>query len=209
MALLARVPAGRSGRMWLRSRVAVAERGRDQIDRKLRILIPEQERLHTQERLCREAWVSACVDAAGWLERATVLSGQDGVRYATAPSRAQITIDWVSSMGLSYPAGARLVRPAEPPAGVARNAAVRPAAGAFETALLAAARAAAAARAVRLIDAEVASARRQLRALDKRWLPALREALAALELALEQVEQDDGARLRRAVAARPERSRTW
>jgi V/A-type H+-transporting ATPase subunit D len=51
--------------------------------------------------------------------------------------------------------------------------------------------------------------RRRLRALDKRWLPWLAESLRTLELSLEQVEQDDGIRLRRAVAAnQPERRPT-
>ena len=45
MALLARIPPGRAGRMWLRRRLATAERGREQLDRKLRILLPDLQRL--------------------------------------------------------------------------------------------------------------------------------------------------------------------
>ncbi len=64
---------------------------------------------------------------------------------------------------------------------------------------------AAAEEAVRLVEAEIAVTRRRLRALEKRWLPWLRDALAALEESLEQSEQEDGIRLRRAVAAQPDR----
>ena len=42
--------------------------------------------------------------------------------------------------------------------------------------------------------------RRRLRALDKRWLPRLRDELVRLELTLEQTEQEDTLRLRRAAA---------
>ena len=44
--------------------------------------------------------------------------------------------------------------------------------------------------------------RRRLRALDKRWLPWLRAELADVELSLEQTEQEDALRLRRAAAGR-------
>ena len=64
---------------------------------------------------------------------------------------------------------------------------------------------AAAEEAVRRIDAEIAVTRRRLRALEKHWLPSLLDALAALELSLEQAEQDDGTRLRRAATGQPDR----
>ena len=63
-----------------------------------------------------------------------------------------------------------------------------------------AARAAAGAEATRRLDAEIRLTRRRIRALDKRWLPRLEAALAERELALDLAEQDDGVRLRKAIA---------
>ncbi len=52
---------------------------------------------------------------------------------------------------------------------------------------------------MRRIEAEIAVTRRRLRALDRRWLPRLHDELRRLELTLEQSEQEDGLRLRRAA----------
>ena len=79
------------------------------------------------------------------------------------------------------------------------NAAIAPAAAAFRRALVAGVRTAAAQEAVRRLDAEIAVTRRRLRALEKRWLPRLRDELGRLELALEQAEQEDASRLHRAA----------
>ena len=107
-------------------------------------------------------------------------------------------------MGLSYPADVRITGvEAEPLA--AGNAAVEPATAAHRVALLAGLRAAAAAEALRRVDAEIAVTRRRRRAIDKRWLPWLHDSLRALDLSLEQAEQEDGVRVRRAAAASSER----
>ena len=107
-------------------------------------------------------------------------------------------------MGLGHRADVRLSGvAAEPIAAV--NAAVELAAAAHRAALLAGVRAAAAAEALRGVDAEIAVTRRPLRAIDKRWLPWLHAALRTLDLSLGQAEQEDGARVRRAVAGSSER----
>ena len=41
-----------------------------------------------------------------------------------------------------------------------------------------------------------------MRALERRWMPWLRQALAEREAVLEQAEREDGVRLRRAVGVR-------
>ena len=105
----------------------------------------------------------------------------------------------VDGHGLSYPSGAELSLPADGVALPAVNAAIAPAAAAFRRALVSGVRTAAAEDAVRRLDAEIAVTRRRLRALDKRWLPRLRDELGRLELALEQAEQEDASRLRRAA----------
>lgn len=191
--------------MWLRRRLLTAERGRDQLDRKLRILIPEQERLRILRHRCDRDWGDACARARTWLLRAALLGGQDAIRHACPASPVQIGLTWASAMGLRYPAHATLREESladavQPPA----NAAVTAAVQAHRDALQAAVRVAAAQEALRRVDAEIAMTRRRLRALDRRWLPSLREALVGLELALEQAEQEDGVRLRRAAGV-PER----
>lgn len=195
------IPPGRAGRMWLRGRLATAERGRDQLDRKLRILIPERQRLQTRLRLRQEAWSAAYDEAQTWLLRAALLGGQDAIRAATPSRPADVEVTWASAMGLSYPEDAVVRDPAEDDEATPDNAAIVPATTACRAALLAGARAAAAQEAVARLESEIAVTRRRMRALDKRWLPWLREALARLELALEQTEQEDGMRLRRAVGA--------
>lgn len=193
------IPPGRAGRMWLRGRLATAERGRDQLDRKLRILIPERQRLQTRLELRRQAWSAAYDEAQTWGLRAALLGGEDAIRGATPAHPADVQVTWASAMGLSYPEDAVLAEPAPGDEAVPSNAAIVPATAAFRGALLAGARAAAAQEAVSRLESEIAVTRRRMRALDKRWLPWLRESLARLELTLEQTEQEDGMRLRRAV----------
>jgi len=195
------IPPGRAGRMWLRGRLATAERGRDQLDRKLRILIPERQRLQTRLQLRQEAWSAAYDEAQTWLLRAVLLGGEDAIRGATPARLADVEVTWTSAMGLSYPDDAVVADPAPDDEATPANAAIVPATQAFRAALLAGARAAAAAEAVARLESEIAVTRRRMRALDKRWLPWLRDALARLELTLEQTEQEDGMRLRRALGA--------
>lgn len=52
-----------------------AERGRNQLDHKLRILLPERQRLLLYADICRREWLSACKTATIWQVRAAVLGG--------------------------------------------------------------------------------------------------------------------------------------
>ena len=196
-----RVPPGRAGRMWLHRRIVAAERGRDQLDRKLRILLPELQRRRLRaDRFDRE-WTAACAVARTWLLRVVLLGGEEAVAGATAVQPARVDVTWASTMGLGYPSGAELLA-GEPTRSVpSANAAVVPAAHAHQEALRAGVRAAAAHEAVRRVEAEIAVTRRRMRALERRWMPWLRQMLAEREAALEQAEREDGVRLRRAVAA--------
>lgn len=197
MPTMARIPPGRAGRMWLRRRLDTAERGRDQLDRKLRILIPERQRLRIRADRRREEWIAA--HAEMWLLRASLLGRQDAIRGAAPPDLVDLTVVSTSSMGLAYPEDVILASYGQDLPALPGDAAVAPAATAFRTALLAGARAAAADEAVRRLEAEIAVTRRRMHALDKRWLPWLRDALATLELSLEQAEQEDNTRLRRTL----------
>ncbi|MEO7060699.1 MAG: V-type ATP synthase subunit D [Lapillicoccus sp.] len=197
------VPPGRAGRNWLRRRLATAERGREQLDRKLRVLFPEQRRLSLLLARHRAEWTSACAAADTWLLRAALLGGQDAIRGASTVRPIGVEVQWTTAMGLSYPEDARLTDPPEDTLPLIGNAAITPAAAAYRRALAAGVRTAAVEEAVRRVDAEIALTRRRLRALDIRWLPRLHEALSGLELSLEQTEQEDVMRLRRAAAALP------
>lgn len=204
--LLKRVPPGRAGRLWLRRRLRTAEQGRDQLDRKLRILLPELERRRRTADERREQWTAGVAQARTWLLRASLLGGQDALRCARADAPAEVETTWTGSMGLRYPDDVRLVSsPPDPATTGPGNAATAPAAAAVRAALAAGVSSAAAEQAVSRLEAEVAVTRRRLRALDTRWLPSLQAALAGLELSLAQGEQEDGVRLRRAAAAAPVR----
>ncbi len=193
------VPPGRAGRNWLRRRLGTARRGREQLDRKLRVLLPEQQRLRLQAARRRDEWVRAHDEASTWVLRAVLLGGEDALRRATADDVLRVAVTWTTSMGVSYPVEATLVGPdgdARPAPG---NAAVVPARSAVTAAVTAGARLAVAEDALRRVGIEVDLTRRRLRALDKRVVPALEEALATLGLALEQDEQEEGVRLRLAA----------
>lgn len=189
--------------MWLRRRLGAAERGRDQLDRKLRILVPEQQRLRILADGCQKEWLAACDDASVWMLRATLLGGQDAIRYAAAPEHVDVEVTWTTALGVRYPAAAGLAGPPAEVPGVSGNAAIVPATVAYQKALVAGVHAAAAREAVRRVEAEIAVTRRRVRALDRRWLPQLHEALAVLEQSLVQAEQEDAVRLRRAAGQAP------
>jgi len=200
MPIGARVPPGRAGRIWLRRRLATAHRGRDQLDRRLRILQPELQRQRIRAARTHEEWEAACAEARRWTTRAALLSGQDAFRHAAARHPAEVELTWVTSMGVTYPQSVTLTSPPEPPR-VLDDAAVPLAVDASRAALLAGVQTAAADEAVRRIEAEIAVTRRRLRALDERWLPWLTSSLTRLEEALEQEEHEDGVRLRRVPGA--------
>jgi V/A-type H+-transporting ATPase subunit D len=128
-----------------------------------------------------------------------LLSGQDAILATTGGESVQAAVVWTTAVGLNYPTDVRLMGIPTMPL-VSVNAAVKPAATAYAAALLAGVRTAAASEALHRVDGEIAVTRRRLRAIEKRWLPWLHESLRALELSLEQAEQEDGVRLRRAVS---------
>jgi V/A-type H+-transporting ATPase subunit D len=194
------VPPGRAGRLWLRGRLQVAERGLDLLDRKLRILRREHERLALLAQRTGEAWEHACREAETWLLRAALLSGQRALRLSAASPAAKVTIAWRDTMGLRYPAEATcdLATEASPP--LPGTAALAPAMAAHRAALAAAVQHAAATAALEIVADEIAATSQRLRAIQDRWIPRLQATLAEVELALDESEQADAARLRRAAA---------
>ena len=194
-----RVPPGRAGRLWLRGRLATAERGLDLLDRKLRILRRERERLGLLAGRTGEELERTCRDAETWLLRAGLGGGQRDLRLAGGGPPAEVRIAWRDTMGVRYPAEASLRLPEPVPPPPACTAALTPAAAAYRAALAAAVSHAAATAAVRLVAGEVSATQQRLRGIEDRWIPRLRAALAELELSLDALELSDNARLRRAV----------
>jgi V/A-type H+-transporting ATPase subunit D len=192
-----RTPPGRAGRLWLQHRLAVARKGADLLEHKLRALHTERQRLALREERARAAWEAAGREAGTWLLRGALLGGEPAVRLASAPATAEVDVVWESAMGVRYPASAtvRLPSPAPggPPAGSAALVAAR---AGYRRALAAAAEQAAVEAAVRIVEEQERATRRRLRAVERRWLPRLEEQLARVQLALDEDEHADGIRLR-------------
>jgi len=190
-------PPGRAGRLWLVRRLAVADRGAEVLDRKLRILRHEQERLRLLEARTSREWTASCLEARRWLERAVVLGGQRGLERACPEQVADVQLAWRYEMGVRYaePVACDLPEPlaaGAPPGSAALVEAER----AHRAAAQAAVRHACAQAALRTIEAEVASTHRRWRALTHRVVPDLRARLAQVVLSLEQLEREDTLRLR-------------
>lgn len=198
-----RAPPGRAGRLWLRRRLATARLAADLLDRKLRILRGEQDRLRALARETGAAWQAAWRAADAWGVRVALLGGRRELRLSAAPSPSEVDIDWTVVMGLRYPLAATC-RPAAVPAaaGGPGTAATVEAAAAYQRALDAAVSHAAATGAYRAVSAEVAATRRRRRAVTQRWIPRLEDALRDLTQRLEETERAEGVRTRWAFPAR-------
>jgi V/A-type H+-transporting ATPase subunit D len=201
MATIHGVPPGRAGRVWLRHRHAVAERGSDLLETKLRILAAERERAALQAEGTAREWAVAAEEADRWLLRAALLGGRRGLRLAVDREPAAVHLTWATTMGVTYPDDTEVVAPEpDPDAATPDGAALVAARRAARQGLAAAAAHAAATAALEALDAEVRVTRRRLRALQERWLPRLDEATASLTEALEEQEREEGLRLRWAAS---------
>jgi V/A-type H+-transporting ATPase subunit D len=194
---LRRVPPGRAGRLWLRSRLRAAGLAADLLERKLRILRQEQERFGLRTRRAAEDWRVSWRAADAWGLRAAVLGGRRELRLATPAARAELAVAWSSVMGVRYPTGAdcRLPDAASGDRGPGTAALVE-ATEAYRAAVRAAVAVATAETARRIVDSEVATTRRRRRAIADRLMPRLEAALAKLTDDLEESERAEGVRLR-------------
>lgn len=189
------VPAGRTGRLWLRRRVDVAERAVDLLDRQLRLLSEEQDRLRLLVQRTRADWEDRCAEADRWSLRAALLGGRRALRLASDDLLAEVTVEYATTMGVRYPARVDY-RPADPRGEMPEGVSLVRARAACRAALAAAGRHAAASAAAQTVDRDVAAIRRRKHAIKDRRLPRLRAALKTVELALEEQEREDTARLR-------------
>ena len=204
-----RHPPGRSGRLWLRHRVAVATTAADLLDKKRRALLQEYRRLRVVARETRERWEAASAEADTWVNRLAVLAGEDEIAMLVASRpEAGVRIRWRSEMGVTFASDARVDIGPPPVTASGGSAAADLAVPAARRALEAAVDDAVAQSAFRRIRAELAITSQRQRALERRWLPALNEAAARLDHALDELERDEATRSvssRRRAAGRTSR----
>ncbi len=192
-----RHPPGRAGRPWLAHRLAVARRGAELLDEKLRALLRERARLEPVVAQAREDWERSAREAERWLTRAAVMGGERQLALGSAAVAvpASVTVRWRAILGVSCPAEAAVE--SAPQGALGGGAALHCAAAAHRRALQAALAIATAEGALRRIDAELRATRLRRNAIARTWIPAHEDALRHLELGLEELEREDGARLRR------------
>ncbi|TMR90767.1 V-type ATP synthase subunit D [Nonomuraea basaltis] len=194
-----RVPPGRTGRLWLHRRLAAAERGIDLLDRKLRILRQEQERLSLLNARTEREWTTAQAEAETWILRTAALAGERALRPSPP---AEITVEWAEVMGAAFPGRVQCRFP-DPPDALPLTAALPPTRVACRSALEAAVRHAAAREALRVVTVEVATTTTRIRALRERWVPALQQALSQLDLVLDETERAASVQARRRMSDGP------
>jgi V/A-type H+/Na+-transporting ATPase subunit D len=203
-----RHPPGRAGRPWLVHRLEVSRRGAELLDEKFRALLRERTRLEPVATAARTEWERSAHEAERWLARAAVMSGERQLALSAAAARpAAVTVRWRAILGVTCPSEASVApyREAELME-LGGNAALLSAAMAHRRALEAAVQVAVAEGALRRIDAALHATRLRRNAIQRNWIPAHEEALSALELTLEELEREDGARLRRVTQRDDERA---
>ena len=195
-----RHPPGRAGRPWLAHRLSVARTGAELLDAKHRALTSERRRLEPLVAEARAAWEAAGREAERALARAAMLGGErqvDLARRSAADDPVELTVRWRNVLGVTCPAGADVVQRALPElSALGGSAALLTAAGAHRRALEAAVRLATLAGALERVEAELHGTALRRNAIERRWIPAHEGALADLELTLEELEREDGARVR-------------
>jgi V/A-type H+/Na+-transporting ATPase subunit D len=194
-----RVPPGRGGRLWLRHRIEVGQRAADLLDHKRRELSSELRRLHTVMDKARVTWTASVADATRRMSGVDAAGGSPlvDIAVATDSGRAGAEIEWQTVMGVHYPVSARVELPVQTPlGGLPGGAALSAARDSYRRATRDAIAVAAAEAAFGRIQAELKRTSRTLRALELRAIPSHQEALAKLELRLDESEREDIIRVR-------------
>ncbi|MEV0267862.1 V-type ATP synthase subunit D [Hamadaea sp. NPDC050747] len=197
MAELRGLPPGRAGRLWLRQRLAVARRGAELLDRKLRVLRSEQARLHALVTATEHDWTQAYAEATRWLTRAALIGGERAIRLSSPSDSAHVEFGWQAVMGVRYP-GSAVVRPpfSDHSPRASGTSALGVAAAAYAEAVNAGAALAATQSAAAIVDGEVAATVQRLRAIRDHWIRRLDAAMTIVGQRLEEIERDESIRLR-------------
>ena len=195
-------PPGRAGRLWLERRAGVADRGADLLEQKLRILIAEEQRFRLRSERTSREWATAVQEMDTWMLRAGLASGQRALRLATPSESATADVEWHLTMGVQYPVRATCEVPeVERSDPVPDSTALLHARSAARRAVSAGVAHAVAMAALTAVSEEITSTRRQVRAVRRRWIPALESARRTLATTLDDQEHDEAVRLRWASGA--------
>src|SRR5690348_610264 len=98
-----RIPPGRAGRLWLLDRLRSGRLAASLLDRKVKILRIERQRLLAQAQQSRARWLDCAREADLWGLRAALLGGERDFRLSTPDRGAEISVEWGSIMGARYP----------------------------------------------------------------------------------------------------------
>lgn len=193
-----RVPPGRSGRLWLRRRLAVARRGHDVLEQKRQALRRQLERLDELLADARREWGLRAEDAERWWQRAAVLAGERPLELARGVTRGRAEVDvvWRSTLGVVYPSEAAVILPNGEPFPPGGSAALAYARDAHRRALEAAVQLGAAEHAHERTARELQATTQRLRAIERRWIPEHERVLREVELALDESDREEAARAR-------------
>jgi V/A-type H+/Na+-transporting ATPase subunit D len=193
-----RTPPGRGGRLWLLRRLAVARRGHDVLEQKRQALLRQLDRLEELLDDARRAWQESACEAELWWQRAAVLAGERPLELASSavPGRAEVNLVWRNALGVVYPSEATVAVPRGELFPTGGSAALPYAAQAHTRALEAGAQLGAAELARERTARELHATTLRLRALERRWIPEHERALHEVELALDESEREESARVR-------------
>ena len=194
-----RHPPGRSGRLWLIDRLAVAERAGSVLHRKQQALRQEERRLAALAERSAATWTAAVREAETWQRRAMVLGARPALQaVTTAVSSAAAQLVWRTEMGVEIPAEASCDLPPAPP--IPGTPALAAAAAAYRNALETAVEHAAVTDAAARVSAELVVTQQRLRAVRDRWIPQLHAALRVVELSLDEQEREELSRTHHPIA---------
>ena len=169
------LPPGRAGRMWLTPTARRGDaRGGPARPASCASCWPRSRRFALLAERTQGEWEAAVRDLERWMLRATLLSGERGLRLAADGGPAEVEVAWRQTMGVRYPARASCQLPRARP---------RPTPSPDNTALRACGRRRPGGRCAPASTtrspsppwlrcrAEIVSTRRQLRAVRDRWTP--------------------------------------
>ena len=173
--------------------------GLDVLDQKRQALLREQQRLAEALADANRAWELKAREAAVWNGRALAIVGERRLRArgAAVAGSCEVEVEWRNALGTGFPAGAS-VRLVLLPDFVALGGGVSPSRSRRRTQdAVAGGRRLRGSRPDRHRDHQGArdDYRRQ-RAIERRWIPEHEAALHRVELALDEREREDIARVR-------------
>jgi V/A-type H+-transporting ATPase subunit D len=204
-----RRPPGRAGRLWLLRRLRVARTGYDALEQKRRALGRELDRLDGLIDDARRDWDDRARNAEVWWHRAAVLTGERTLELAckSVRLRADVALDWRNALGVVYPYDVSVSIPHTEVFPAGGSAALAVSAETHRHALEAAAALGATELARERTERELRATTRRLRVLERRWIPAHEQSLREVELALDETDREEAARVRW-VVRRHERTRS-